>query len=114
MFCCDECLAVRAFPNAPRELYYGDFTEGAAHRTTAITHEAYLRDEQQLTPWIAVPGWHKACNHWDTLHVVWLGVARDTVASTIVDMFEVFKVHSGPSSEYVLACVRVRTFPLAL
>ena len=95
MFMCDECLALRAFPRAPMELFYGDFTAGARHRSTFVSHAEYMDSEEHLSPWTEVPGWSKAQNFWDVLHVVWLGTARDAAAACLVDLWEVFGCGNG-------------------
>jgi hypothetical protein len=85
-FLCDSCLACQANPLAPRELYFGDFTPSAAYRSTQIRHEAYVRTSTRVSPWLAVGGWRLELTYHDILHVLFLGVLRDTCACALVEM----------------------------
>jgi hypothetical protein len=40
---CDQCMAQQCFKKACRELNYADFTPGALHLDTEISHEGYER-----------------------------------------------------------------------
>ena len=87
-FCCDSCLAAQAFPHAPVDLFYGDFTSSAGYRNTQITHDMYMENELDPSPWICVDGWRLELNYWDLLHVLFLGNSRHACASCLVELVE--------------------------
>ena len=87
-FCCDCCLCVQLFKNAPAHLFYGDHSLDAIWVDTIISHEEYMASEACLSPMSEIPGFHKDTIFRDDLHDRWLGSARDDVASTCVDLQE--------------------------
>ena len=62
---------------------YKDFSRGAAYGTTCIDHSAYMRTAKKISPWSCLPGWRVESVSWDFMHLVWLGVGRDTIPSTL-------------------------------
>jgi hypothetical protein len=81
-FVCDSCCAQQANQNATTELLYQNFHDDAAHRSTRISHQTYLAaNVDRLSPWVGVPGWSLELTLWDAMHVVYLGIARDHIAS---------------------------------
>jgi hypothetical protein len=84
-FVCDSCLATQANPNAPHHLYYGDFSPSAPYRATLIDHSRYM-EMGGVSPWIGVPGWRLELTFHDILHVLYLGILRDTCASALLEL----------------------------
>ena len=81
-FVCDSCCAQQAHQSASSMLLYQNFGDDAAHRSTRISHQTYLAaNVDRLSPWVHVPGWCLELTLWDAMHVVYLGIARDHVAS---------------------------------
>jgi hypothetical protein len=81
-YCCDRCMAQQPHRGAVPDLLYGDFSDSAGHRGTRITQKAYLLSNMhKLSPWTRIPGWCIELTLLDAMHVVFLGIARDHVAS---------------------------------
>jgi hypothetical protein len=81
-YCCDKCLAQQPHRGAVPQLLYGDFSDSAGHRGTRMTQKAYLSSNMhKLSPWARIPGWTLDLTLLDAMHVVFLGIARDHVAS---------------------------------
>ena len=85
-YICEACLATQAFPRAPTALLYTDFSDNALYRQTLIQHDDYLSGEATLSAWCVVPGFRLETVWHDLMHVVFLGTARDSVASCIVSI----------------------------
>ncbi len=65
-------------------LNYKNFGRNAAWPMTQISHETYLNlDAQNLSPWTIVDGWKIETVGFDLLHNLFLGTARDLIASGI-------------------------------
>ena len=87
-FICDRCLACRLFKNAPSQLYYGDFSELAAHLETWIDNDTYIKTEKCVSPWMSIPGARSELFFMDWFHSAWLGTARDLAGAVLSDMCE--------------------------
>ena len=88
---CDECEAVQPFPSvmrskALRRFLYTDVSVDAAWRGSRQTHEQYLARARTVSPWIVVPGFRRELLYWDLMHIGPLGVYRDIIAATILDL----------------------------
>lgn len=80
---CDRCLASQG-KNTPVAMHYKNFSNQKAWDLTFIDCNGYLHlDRSNLTPWLEVPGFTMWTMSWDLLHNLWLGTARDLVASGI-------------------------------
>jgi hypothetical protein len=93
---CDTCCAQQATQSATPSLLYQDFRDTAAHRRTRITQETYLlANAGRLSPWTQVRGWTLNLTLLDAMHVVFLGIGRDHVASHLVAWCELGLLQHG-------------------
>ena len=71
--------------NCPQALDYRNITETSAWQLTGITHSMYQQmDESSLSPWSKCTGFNFEMLTYDWMHSVYLGTARDLVASGIL------------------------------
>ena len=62
---------------------YKDFGPGAPYAATCTSHSEYLETCDRVSPWSAVSGWQLETVTFDTMHVIWLGIARDLFPSAL-------------------------------
>lgn len=83
---CDACLAV----SSPGHLCFRDFHGG--WRDFPITHDMYMqmcdRTGDTVSPLLLIPGLQKQHVFFDVSHVLYLGIARDAIASVAVLLAE--------------------------
>ena len=80
---CDRCLA-QTGKHCIDALNYKNFGRTAAWPMTQISHETFLNlDAQNVSPWSIVDGWRIETVGFDLLHNLFLGTARDLIASGI-------------------------------
>lgn len=85
---CDSCLAQDG-KHVAGEFNYRNFGESAAWPLTKIDHATYVHlDVGSLSPWAKVDGWRLETTSWDLMHLLFLGTARDIVASSIRCMID--------------------------
>lgn len=108
---CDQCCAMQFRGAAPNPLFFKDFSPNPAYEMTVLDHDMYLRlSPQSISPWSAVEGWRLETVSWDLLHNVFLGVARDLVASSLkaLVLLGCFDHYSNTRNEdMILKCVTV-------
>ena len=81
---CERCDAIRPASNSGREVMsYKNFGLHPPYEATVLSHEGYVRSAQQLSPWLCVEGFSLHTVSYDVLHVLYLGTARDHVASML-------------------------------
>ena len=80
-FICDQCCATQAFPKAPRVTLYTDFSAAALWRETILDAEAYV--QTCTSPWATISGFRPELLHWDLMHIVYIGFARDVIGSML-------------------------------
>ena len=81
---CEQCAACKpGMKESEPLLCFKDFREAAVHRMTEISNEDYIRCTRPLSPWAQVSGWNLYNNFRDFMHLVYLGTARDLIASDI-------------------------------
>ena len=78
---CDHCLANKT--HSDTLMYYKNFSSSAAWPCTSITSEMYLQMGRQISCWQVVPGWSLTSSGFDLMHNLFLGTARDLLASSI-------------------------------
>ena len=82
---CERCPAVQ--PRAPNldPFTYKNFAPSAPYMQACVTHEEYLRRTPagKLSAWSAVAGWTVGTCSYDFMHLVYLGIARSLVPSTL-------------------------------
>ena len=105
---CDLCHAEQFQPKHPL-MYYKNLHPEAPYKLSGICHEFYLVAERgNISPWVAVEGWRLETCVFDILHNVFLGVARDTVASTLKALvLHGCFAHYGDDENEILAQVTV-------
>ncbi len=81
---CDGCFAKR--DDGP--LSYRNLTTRAPWRDTLVVHESYIATEPHVSPWSVVRGWALENTYRDLTHNVYLGIARDVVATCMVEFLE--------------------------
>jgi len=87
-FICESCMAQNPLNKHDPEMSYQDFRADSARHLTTIDDETYRRTCSNVSPWAAVPGWKlETCLH-DLMHVLYLGTARDLIASLLADFVE--------------------------
>ena len=80
---CEMCHAEQFQPKHPL-MYYKNLDQEAPYKLSSISHEFYLVSEcDSISPWCVVEGWRLETCVFDLLHNIHLGVARDTIASTL-------------------------------
>lgn len=85
---CDRCLACQG-KDAPDPMNYKNFSSRKAYDLTTINHDGYVHlDSSSLTPWLSVPGFNMETMMWDLLHNLYLGTARDFVASALKTLIQ--------------------------
>ena len=84
------CHESRQTNHTPPCLSYHDFSPGAAHRNTRITHDMYMAwmadGLVRRTPWAQFTGRHLDTTLLDWMHLVNLGTARDVCGSGLCTM----------------------------
>lgn len=78
---CDSCLAQQG-ANCDEFMNYKNFFERGWEYTT-ISHEAYVALDTKISDWACIPGWRVETVMYDFMHNVYLGTARDLVASAV-------------------------------
>ena len=88
---CDRCCAVKPFKNAPKPLNFGDFGKDAIWKGTLFSMSTYfaMTPPGEVSPWATyMSGWCLDLNLDDLMHNVHLGIAKDLLASIIIQMLE--------------------------
>jgi hypothetical protein len=83
---CESCWASQPFTRAPSVSNYKDFKHGAYWHHHEISHAQYMLLPERKSPWILhVRGARLDMFYHDLMHVVYLGFARDLIASCLID-----------------------------
>lgn len=75
---CDRCKAIQPFSSVPHPMTYKNMSLDAPYSRTCINHSDYIREAQEISPWQAVPGWSFETLPYDFMHLVYLGIAKNT------------------------------------
>ena len=89
---CDRCDAVQVTvkPFPYDRMSYKDFMRNPCYTETSIDHDKYAGG-RKLSPWLElVDGWQLESCRFDMMHVVYLGIARNTFPSCL-KMLQVLK-----------------------
>ena len=81
--CCDRCDAIQPFTSQPEHMTYKNTARDAPYAGTCIDHSGYLRTTRKPSPWCKVPGFQFETLSFDTMHLVYLGVAKNHVPSCL-------------------------------
>ena len=88
-FLCESCFATQTFAKAPPITNYKNFNKAAPWRWTCFGHETYESLDEPLSPWVKyVRGARIELFFHDIMHVVYLGFARDLIASVLIVLCE--------------------------
>lgn len=80
---CETCLAERPSKRGQPLMEFKNFYPDAAFWMTELSHTDFLRTCIKLTPWLDMPGFHIKSVFRDPMHVIFLGTARDFLASSL-------------------------------
>lgn len=80
---CECCLAERPNKNGDPRLSFKNFFPGAAHAMTVLSHQEYVRTSSTLSPWLGMPGFHVKTRFRDPMHTIFLGSAKELIASCL-------------------------------
>jgi len=97
-FLCDRCLGCTHIPEGNAF----NFSDDIFWRKLPISHSHYLLTAAHISPWSCVPGWSIWHNLYDTLHLLWLGFAKDIAGQLLYDEAAA-KVASGSCASMDLA-----------
>ena len=78
---CDACLAQQGDKCDELMHYKNSFQRGWEY--TTISHEDYLTMDTKISDWACIEGWRHETVMYDFMHNVFLGTARDLVASAV-------------------------------
>lgn len=80
---CDSCLASVGKGTHP-SMSGRNYSPGAAWRWTRLNHAGYVDHESgELSPFLSIPGFQHGTISYDWMHNIYLGVARDLIASAL-------------------------------
>ena len=80
---CDTCLAEKKSKYGQAEMEYKNFYPDAAFWETEMSHADFLRRCVKVTPWSEMPGFHIKSVFRDPMHILYLGCAKDLLASVL-------------------------------
>ena len=75
---------------------YMNFSPEAGWRGTIQTHEQYIANETELSPFHILPGWRKEMVLRDWAHLQPIGFGRDLGGGLIKSMFKRGELGAGP------------------
>ena len=82
---CDKCTAIQ--PKGDRDLgnalNFKNFSPSAPYTAFTMTHDEYLRSAAWVSPWSVLPGWQYESCSFDVMHLIFLGIGKDLVASSL-------------------------------
>ena len=78
---CETCFAERPNKYGDPRLTFKNFFPCAAHRMTELSHSNYVASSHDLSPWSDMPGFHVKSLFRDPMHTIYLGTAKEVLAS---------------------------------
>lgn len=83
--CCERCAAIKPTNSLPELYTYKNFMPDAPYMDTCLTHDEYVQGvpSDDLSPWSGVAGWSLGSCTYDFMHIVYLGLGRGLVASSL-------------------------------
>ena len=79
--CCDRCGAVQPMDSQHYLMTYKNMAINAPFAATCKDHDEYIRTATRLSPWCAVEGFQFETIAFDTMHLIYLGIAKNHVPS---------------------------------
>ena len=80
---CETCFAERPNVKGDPLLTFKNFYPDAAHLMTELSHRDYVASSDRLSPWENMPGFHVKSLFRDPMHTVYLGTAKEVLASCL-------------------------------
>ena len=80
---CETCFAERPNVNGDPLLTFKNFYPHAAHLMTELSHREYVLSSDELSPWERMPGFHVKSLFRDPMHTIYLGSAKELLASCL-------------------------------
>jgi len=80
---CEGCLAERPNKNGDPLFCFKHFYSDAAHLMTNLPHLEFLQSSDFPSPWEEMPGFHYNSCFRDPMHTIYLGTAKDLLASCL-------------------------------
>lgn len=93
---CDRCLAVQPQDSQPLAMTYKNTAKDAPYATTCIDHAEYMRTTRNLSPWCAIKGFQFETISFDTMHLIYLGIARNHIPSCL-KLLKIWGFHYEPN-----------------
>ena len=85
---CESCMAENSTKRSNPSMWYFDFRSDRPRHLTFIDDKTYRATTSQLSAWAQVDGWTLGtCLH-DWMHSVYLGPAKDLLASLLQDWLD--------------------------
>ena len=81
--CCDKCSAIQPFKSDFHAMSYKNTARDAPYATTLRDHDTYVLEAKHISPWCQVEGCQFETWSFDTMHLIYLGVARNHVPSCL-------------------------------
>ena len=80
---CECCFAERPNKHGDPLLTFKNFYPNAAHSMTELSHQEYLQSTATHSPWESMPGFHVKTCFRDPMHTIFLGTAKEMIASCL-------------------------------
>lgn len=80
---CDRCGAIQPMDSRPHPMTYKNTAKDAPYARTCKDHDAYMAAARHPTPWCAVEGFQFETISFDTMHLIYLGIAKNHVPSCL-------------------------------
>ena len=100
-YVCDRCLACKtSAKKSVQELNFANMSRTAPWRATQFSHEDYVAQERVCSPFVQVPGFRLETAWSDMMHDMYLGVAGDAIANSLVEIWEYGLLRSNNGEPY--------------
>lgn len=84
---CDLCFAQKPSKKALPAMNYKNMSENPPYELAVMDHGTYMAT-QCVSEWSVIPGWHLHTCMYDIMHNLFLGTARDFIASSVRVLLE--------------------------
>lgn len=84
---CDLCFAQKPSKKALPAMNYKNMSENPPYELAVMDHGTYMAT-QCVSEWSVIPGWHWRNCMFDVMHNLFLGTARDFIASSVRVLLE--------------------------
>lgn len=80
---CETCFAERPNKKGNPLLVFKNFADDAAYLMTELSHDEYVQSTRTPSPWLEMPAFHVKTAFRDPMHTVFLGSAKELLASCL-------------------------------